>query len=232
MSNIERTLVLIERLVVGPPVSQAELARELTFARSTLSDLLGELRALGYVTMTDRRYAPGARLLSLVTRASRHVALEGVKATLQALAERLGETAIFVIPVPDAERGMQVMSVEEAQSPHELRFVAKIGHLYPALNTTAGRAMLAFGRDHNGLPPAERVRIRKRGYALLMNDARGATLIAAPVRLHAAEAPVGAITIIGPAHRMQALATRIWPTLRDAVAKFARPESDRSEEHS
>lgn len=223
MRNIERTLGLLERVAVGPPVTQAELADTLQLSRSTASDLLRDLQKLGYVRIRDRRYLPGIRLLSLVIRARQETILAaGVHATLRALSERVGETAIFVVPISDS-RGLQIMSIDEVQSPHDLRYVAQLGQPYDAMATTAGRVLLAFGEDPAGLLPAqEKARIRAAGYALNPRDSRGAAIIAAPVRDTYGE-PLGAITVIGPASRITDPEAMIVGPLKEAVERLADP---------
>jgi DNA-binding IclR family transcriptional regulator len=73
VSKTERAFHILERLTSGKPApTHAELMRELGVQRSTLSDSLSELRDLGYVAVRDRRYLPGARLLTFVRRAGLH----------------------------------------------------------------------------------------------------------------------------------------------------------------
>ena len=69
ITRTERALLLLEHVAAGgPPQTHGELMRELSVPRSTLSDLLAELRDLGYLRVIDRRYAPGPRLIGLVHR--------------------------------------------------------------------------------------------------------------------------------------------------------------------
>src|SRR3954465_7993323 len=103
--------------------------RDLGAQRSTLSDSLAELRDLGYVAVRDRRYLPGARLLTFVRRAALHGDLAGgVRPSLEALAAATGETAVWVM-----EDGGQidspgaVVSIDQVESPQAIRYVADIG---------------------------------------------------------------------------------------------------------
>ncbi len=227
MRNIERTLALLERVAVGPPLTQAQLADDLDLSRSTASDLLRDLQKLGYVSLRERSYSPGVRLLSLLVRSRQATSLSAaVRPTLQALSEAVGETAIFVTSVADA-KGLQVMSVDEVQSPHELRYVAQLGRPYDAATTMAGQVMLAFGEDTAGvLKASQRAAIRERGYTLTASDPRGATIIAAPV-LDAAGQAVGAITVIGPASRIADPEGMILGPLREAVARLGASPSEK-----
>lgn len=219
MKNLTRAFAIVERIALGPPATQAELMRELNIARSTVSDTLGELTELGYVAPVGRRYVPGARMMSFVLRASRHGGLAtGVGGVLRDLVAATGETAIYVVAVPGEVSGGSVVAVAQAEARHELRYVADIGKLFPARDTVAGRAILAFGDEAvAGLDAAERALIRARGFALTEGDARGATTIAAPVFQQGGYV-MGAISLIGPADRMPDPPRGVWPALKAATA--------------
>src|ERR1700679_910823 len=59
LRNVERALALVEKILLEPPATQAELMRNLQIPRSTISDLLAELRSTGYVNVLDNRHVPG-----------------------------------------------------------------------------------------------------------------------------------------------------------------------------
>jgi IclR family transcriptional regulator, acetate operon repressor len=222
LRNVERALALVEKILLEPPATQAELMRNLQIPRSTISDLLAELRSTGYVNVLDNRHVPGPQLLSLILRAARvSVMPAAIRDILQKLAEQLGETAIFVIGLPGTETSIDhVMALEQAESPHDLRYVGDIGRLFVAKNTVAGHALLAFhDPEANQLGSEERAVIRQRGFALVEDDSRGATRLAAPI-LDSAGRPIGAISVIGPAVRMRDPVGTFWPALRDAVAQI------------
>ena len=220
MSKTERVLAVLERLASGePPPTHGELMRELEIQRSTLSDLLGELRELGYIDVLDRRYIPGLRLLSFVHRAARQPGLSvGVHPLLETLATLTQETAIYVIQAGGSDTAPRyVVSIDQVESPNPTRYVGQIGDPYPIKSTAAGRAFLAFSehpRAWDGLPAVEGEeqvdeaelerelqRIRESGFAVVGDEARS-TAIAAPMR-DANDVLLGVITIVGPSNRVR-----------------------------
>ncbi|MDX6505792.1 MAG: IclR family transcriptional regulator, acetate operon repressor, partial [Gaiellaceae bacterium] len=203
------------------PPTHAELMRALEIPRSTLSDLLSELRDLGYVQIVDKRYLPGPRLLSFVYRATHQPTLRaGIRPTLEALAAATQETASYVIEIGgDAREPGQVVAVEQAESPQPIRFVAHLGQPFPITQTAAGRVFLAFtNRTGPAVLNGELERIRERGYALNVDESR-ATAVAAPV-FDRQGSLVGAVSISGPSDRLREPEERVWPLLRDALQEL------------
>lgn len=222
MNNLVRALSVLERIATGPVLTQSELTIELGVSRSTASDLLRQLQQLGFVLKDDRGYAAGPRLLALVLRTRSTATLSAaIRPVLRDLAATLGETAIFVVSTrPEPGKPPQVVALEEVQTSADLRYVAQIGRRYDAPSTTAGQAILAFAPDATHLLAASVAEeIRKRGYALTVNDAKGATVIAAPLRDPHGHV-LGAISVIGPAGRMQDSEHRLWPALRGGLKAF------------
>lgn len=222
MQNITRNLLLLERIAIGPPATQAELADELGFSRSTISDLLRDLRALGYVTLRNRSYSPGLRLSTFIMRARNGPTLAiALQTVLRRLAEQTGETALCAVLVVGPAGSLDVLSIDQVQSTQDLRYVATFNRLYPAAASVTGQVILAFGKHADRLPPGMAGQIRARGYGILENDERGATILSAPVLDEQGE-PLAAISVIGPAHRMNCPELNILPHLRDAVGELAR----------
>jgi DNA-binding IclR family transcriptional regulator len=243
MSKTERALLILERIASdGPAPTHAELMRELGVQRSTLSDSLADLRALGYIAVRERRYLPGARLLTFVRGAAAHGDLSaGIRPTLESLAAETGETAIYVME--DGGHGQtpgKIVAVDQVESAHPIRYVGDVGVPYPIHTTAAGHAFLAFtdrsahaiaAADADGLDAdaldAELIAVRERGYALVFGrgDTGRATAIAAPVR-DARGTPIGVISIVGPADRIASAMASIWPLLRRATEQLGQPELD------
>jgi DNA-binding IclR family transcriptional regulator len=227
VSKTQRSLVVLEHVAsAATPPSHSELMRALGIPRSTLSDILSELRELGYLQIVDKRYLPGPRLLSFVYRATHQPTLRaGIRPTLEALAAATQETASYVIEIGgDNGTPGQVVAVEQAESPQPIRFVAHLGQPFPITQTAAGRVFLAFtgrtapdGRDGAAFE-AELDRIRKRGYALNVDEGR-ATAVAAPV-FDRQGSLVGAVSISGPSDRVREPEERVWPALRDALQEL------------
>lgn len=233
MSKIDRAFRILERLTAGqPPPTHAELMRELGVQRSTLSDALAELRDLGYVAMRDRRYLPGARLATFVRRAAAHSDLSaGIRPSLEALARATGETAVYVME--DGGHGGTpgvVVSIDQVESAHSIRYVADIGVPFTMHGTAAGQAFLAFThRSAHALDEGdafdpdeldrELARVRDRGFALKVDTERS-TALAAPVRdVHGSV--MGVISIVGPTDRLGDVETRVWPLLAEEIGRLS-----------
>lgn len=235
LSKTERTFQILERLVSGDaPPTHGELMRELGVQRSTLSDALGELRDLGYVTVRERAYLPGPRLLTFVRAAAASAQLgAGVRRTLERLAAQTGETAVYVMANNDRNGAeMTVIATDQVESDQDVRYVATIGKPYPATSTAAGHVFLAFkqteGRRGDGARPvagygdelaAALERVRDRGYAIYAAQSRPSTGIAAPVRAVNGDV-IGVIDVVGPSARLSDAAV-IWPILRHAAAELS-----------
>jgi DNA-binding IclR family transcriptional regulator len=233
LSKTDRAFRILERLTSGePPPTHADLMRDLGVQRSTLSDSLAELRDLGFVAVRDRRYLPGARLLNFVRRAAEHGDLSaGVRPSLLALAQATGETAVWVIE--DGRRADTpgvVVSTDQVESAHPIRYVADIGVPYTMHSTAAGHAFLAFSRrsahtlaEGSGFDPdeldGELEQARERGFALKVDVTRS-TALAAPVHdVHGSI--VGVISIVGPTDRLGDAETRVWPLLAAEIARLS-----------
>jgi DNA-binding IclR family transcriptional regulator len=202
-------------------VSSQELSAALQIPRSTLSDLMGELRSLGYVSQIGGRHVPGTALTLLGYRVTRRLGTPGaVERSLEQLARQTGETAIYCVEIGgDADRPGQVLIVEQVASPNPIRYVAPTGEPRSMTETASGRILLAFSSrevDGDGTLADELARVRRDGYAVNVASS-GATSIAVPV--HDAEGEViAALAVTGPSDRMTDASVRILPTLR-AVAE-------------
>jgi IclR family transcriptional regulator, KDG regulon repressor len=218
MSAATRALRVLEHLAaVSGPVGARELATATDIPRSTLSDLMAELRTLGYVEQVAGGYAPGVALTLLGYKISQRLAVpEVLHRTLQELAEGTGETALYSVELgADAQGAERVLIVDQVASPNPIRYVAQ--PLPPRLmtETASGRVLLAFsGREApaGSKLSAELALAREQGYYVNVASS-GATSIAAPV-FDADGRLVGALTVSGPTPRMTDAESRIWPTLR------------------
>jgi DNA-binding IclR family transcriptional regulator len=233
VSKTERAFLILERLASGrQPPTHAELMRELGVQRSTLSDSLAELRDLGYIAVRERRYLPGARLLTFVRRAGLHGDLTaGVRPSLEALAAATGETAVWVTEDGgDGRTPGVVVSMEQVESAHPIRYVADIGVPFTMHGTAAGHAFLAFtARSASSLAEGDRfdpdeldrelAATRERGFALKVDTSRS-TALAAPVRdVHGSL--MGVISIVGPTDRLGDAESRVWPLLNEEIGRLS-----------
>jgi IclR family acetate operon transcriptional repressor len=220
MSAAARGLAVLEHLAgSAAPVTNQELADALGIPKSTLSDLMAELRALGYVQLVRQRYVPGPAMMALGYRTTQKLGtLGGIRPSLERLASATGETVVYAVEVGgDTQTPGQVLLVDQVVSPNPIRYVAPVGHPRPMDQTAAGRVMLAFSNrvTPGGTPEAELERVRRQGFAVNAAPS-GATSIAGPVRDRRGEL-AGAISVSGPADRMTDAEQRIWPALRETL---------------
>jgi DNA-binding IclR family transcriptional regulator len=203
------------------PVTNQQLMAALEIPRSTLSDLMAELRSLGYVHQVAGRYVPGTALTLLGYRVTRRIGTPGeIERSLAHLAQTTGETAIYCVEIGgDEHEPGQVLIVEQVASPNPIRYVAPTGQPRSMTETASGRVLLAFSqRDLDGDQSLaeELERVRRQGYAVNVASS-GATSIATPVRDPDGRV-IAALAVTGPSERMTDAAQRIWPALR-AVAE-------------
>lgn len=205
----------------------SELARKLQLAKSTVHRLLTTLAEEELVERNPRtgRYRLGLKMWELGTLAAGHLTLhEAAAPYLDDLRNRTRETVH--IAVLD---GTEVVYVERRESPQTLRLFGRVGHRNYAHCTSTGKVLLAF------LPPEERQRrvaamdlpaktpytitdrdrlleelaaVRKRGYAVNVNESElGIASVAAPI-LDRTGGVVAAVSTAGPLTRFEGPAMR------------------------
>jgi DNA-binding IclR family transcriptional regulator len=239
MSSATRALRVFEYLLTGEAPSQAELARALGVPTSTLSDLLVELRQLGYVHLVGQRYRPGPALVQLNYRGVQQLnVLINLRPTLQRLAHETGESAIYCIEVGGASDGFgEILLVDQVESEQAIRYVAPLGIPVPFGATAAGRVLLAYSsRDVGAFTPqqldaleaadagelsAELAEVRRLGYAVMARSDYHVFSVVAPV-FGAHGEIAGAISISGPAFRMSEPDKQVAPILRRCLRDAAR----------
>lgn len=212
-TRAHRTLHVLEYFAAGaPPRTHAELLRELAIPRSTLSDILADLRESGFLQSVDRRWVAGPRLIALIHRglAQRTGVLEGVRPTLREIAAATGETAVYAIRAGDS-----IISLEQAPSANPIRYVADLWEPYPLETTSPGMVFQAFDDP----PPRRLAEVRRLGYAFYNAAPDRPAAIAAPVRDPRGEI-AGAIVVIGPLERFADPERTIWPALREGIDRL------------
>jgi DNA-binding IclR family transcriptional regulator len=219
--TLRRGLWVLEAVAGHPDgVALSELARELGASRSTVHRFLSTLEDMGYVEqdVTGGQYRVGVRVLRLASGLFRGLPLRAAAHNeLADLVLATGETA--QVCVLD---GLEVVYLDEIDSPHPLRMNTYVGMRLPAHSTAVGKAILAF------LPDGERqglvgwglrartsrtitdpgalldalANVREHGYAVDdEEDMVGVRCIAAPV-FDMRRMVVAAIGIAAPAGRL------------------------------
>jgi len=205
------------------PLGAAEVASRLNMPRNAAFRLLVTLGARGYVHQDEetRKYRLGFQLLRLgnAVQESRDIA-RLARPLLTSLRNHYEETVNLALL-----EGNQVLYIERIESPRSLRTSTATGTRAALHATSLGKAILAFSTAEqvhawlgDGPLPAvtehtvtARTKlmahleaIRKRGYALdLEESVIGVCCIGAPV-FDAHDRPFAALSLSGPAHRMRA----------------------------
>jgi DNA-binding IclR family transcriptional regulator len=205
----------------------SELARKLQLAKSTVHRLLTTLAEEELVERNPRtgRYRLGLKMWELGTLAAGHLTLhEAAAPYLDDLRNRSRETVH--IAVLD---GTEVVYVERRESPQTLRLFGRVGHRNSAHCTSTGKVLLAFlppdelerrladielvAKTPYTITDPERLRaelalVRKRGYAVNVNESElGIASVAAPI-LDRSGTVVAAVSTAGPLTRFEGPAMR------------------------
>ncbi|MBI3998944.1 MAG: IclR family transcriptional regulator, partial [Armatimonadetes bacterium] len=198
-----------------------DLSRQLALSKSTLSELLGTLEHFGFVERDrgSREYRLGYALLEFGNAVLRRLDLRQVaRPYLLRLREVIGETA--VLHVPD---GQGALIIERAESDHQLKVVAPLGHRLPPFAGSVAKVFLAQRADRDLLDllklqalPAftpnaitdpgryrrELERVRRRGYAVDDEEyLPGVRAVSAPV-LGGRDQTVATVTVVGSSARL------------------------------
>ncbi|HZM81212.1 MAG TPA: IclR family transcriptional regulator [Candidatus Limnocylindrales bacterium] len=145
VKSADRTLELLEALAAGGPRGLVELARELDIPKSSLHGLLRTMTQRGWVETdaTGTRFGLGVRALQVgAAYLDSDDTLGLVNATLDALADRFGETVHL-----GRLDGPNVVYIAKRESAHPLRLFSAIGRRLPAHATALGKALLAQRPD-------------------------------------------------------------------------------------
>jgi IclR family transcriptional regulator, acetate operon repressor len=207
--------LLIEVLKSSEPLSVSALALATGLHQSTVSRLLAALSRHGLVERVGRRgrVRVGPVIAAAARSRSRSGLAEIAKPLLTDLARTTGETITIGVPVTSG-----VGHIAQADSPHLLVATSWIGQVAPLHCSAGGKVLLAFGAaalDDDSLKrftPAtitdreqlvkELARVRRRGYALMIDEYElGLRAVAVPVR-EPWGAVVGALAASGPSVRL------------------------------
>jgi DNA-binding IclR family transcriptional regulator len=255
VKSADRVLDLFELLShAGREMSHSEIADMLRIPKSSLSQLLKNLIARGYVEVTSngRGYRLGEALLRLVQGAGRMRDLATLsEAFLAELTNKTGESsALNLLRGDEAEVAATVLG------PHRLVTHMRLGDLAPLYATSGGKAILAhmpssFQKEYLGRVQFERAtprtihsvkvlrqeieKIRAKGVAYSLEEwTPGIVGIGVPV-LDPAGEPLGAINVAIPASRfnpeMQRKAEQALIQTRDDLLRqlLVNPRAARSE---
>ncbi len=219
---IERAVLVLRALAAdGGSRRLSDLSRSLGLSKSTLSELLTTLEHYGFVERDDdsRAYRLGYALLELGNAVLRRLDLRQVaRPYLVRLRDSTGETAVLHAP-----NGQGALIIERAESDHQLKAVAPLGHRLPPFAGTVAKVFLAGRTDQelanllagrplpaftsNAITDPERylkelARVRRRGYAVDDEEyLPGVRAVSAPI-LDGRGRTVATVTIVGSSARL------------------------------
>ena len=208
-------LFTIEKSVWG----LTEIANTLQLNKSTVSRLLTDLVAEGFLQKEQRKYSLGFSLLSMSGVVTSHLEIHREsKDILKKLVDDLGETAHIAII-----EGTGITYVHKIECKNPVRLLSSIGKNNPISCTSAGKVLLAFQSHENierlikaGLPRMgsnsvtdpdqlknQLIEIKEQGYAICINEMHeNVVSIAASVRDYTGDV-VAAVSVVGTRERIQ-----------------------------
>jgi DNA-binding IclR family transcriptional regulator len=221
-----------------PEMSLAQLSKAAGLNKTTTHRLL---RALQSESLVERnpstsQYSLGAGLMALGVQALASNDLRRrVRPMLKSLAHETGETTTLEVPV---ERSMLVL--DEVTGRHMIAAAGNVGTIWPLHATSTGKAYMAFEEDGlnrlgtNLMPltaktltrresfEPQMMEIRKRGYAVSVDELEdGFTAIATVIRGALGEVQ-GALAIGGPTQRLNpARRAQLGTALCQAAARLS-----------
>jgi DNA-binding IclR family transcriptional regulator len=149
VKSADRVFDLLELLAgTGQAMSHAELSRRTAIPKASLTALLGNLVARGYVEYAENSqgYRLGARTYELARRGAHHRTLVGLgQPWLEGLVQATGESAFLTVL-----RGDMAERIAAAETRRALLYTTHVGVLQPLYATSGGKILLAW------LPSAER----------------------------------------------------------------------------
>jgi len=214
---VDRAARLLTEVVHSPDaVTFTELAAATGLAKSTTSRLLLALERGGLVRRDTRgRFRPGDMFVRYAWRGGAKAGLIGVA---QPFLDRLGEDTRETVNLGVVNQGM-VEQIAQVDSKYVIGAANWLGHRVPLHCAALGKVLLAYGAAE--LPPrrleartartitsraalqAELSDVRRRGFAVTDEELEpGLVAVAAPV-YHDGGAVIAALSVSGPATRLQ-----------------------------
>lgn len=237
VENAARTLLMLRD---RPSIRAIDVASELGVARSTAHRMVTTLQRCGLLRRDekDKSYSAGYALveLGMAVIGAADVTAE-VAPVLALLAAETGETAHFLVREND-----EVLFVSATEGSHVIRAASRVGTRLPAHITSAGRCLLAAlpSEEFERLYPPGRLlrggthaairtraqlakdleRVAAEGYAVNFAESEPSLVaVSAPVHGARGEA-LGAISISGPADRLEPKVSQIADALRSTTARL------------
>lgn len=216
VAAVDRALSILAAFSVhDPALSLAELAARTGLYKSTILRLAQSLQRAGFVQRLENgqyRIGPAALHLAMIYQ-NTHVAGDLLLPAMRALGERTGESVAFYVLEGDHRVCLYRVNADRPVA-HQVH----VGDTMPLPEGASGRVLAAYS-GWQGEPYAT---IRQTGFWLSSGE-RDPDLasLAAPV-FGPDRVLVGALTVGGPRHRIDATAADIRGILIDAAAACTR----------
>ena len=224
--SVARVLLILQVLSVSDqPMGLAELARQLATPKTSLIGLLRGLVEMNYIVFADGAYKLGGGAFELASavltsRQRLHMG-DYLRAGMNDLNKRSGETVLYAILTPEEPANMVYVGLVESRS--AIRISVGIGDRSPLYCTAGGRVLLADMPDEdvrrylataplnaiNSLTETAPLRLfdlvgeaRREQFSCVRDEMiQGITGMAAPIRDSSPQV-LGALIIAGPTGRM------------------------------
>jgi IclR family acetate operon transcriptional repressor len=224
VQSLDRALDLLEALAGAEELGVSELAARTGLVPSTAHRLLATLVARGYAAQNPAtgRYLTGYKLLELTSGLQDRLGRlrAAARPHLEAIQRETGETTNLVVL-----EGRNAVYVDTVAGSRSVRLFIEVGQAIPAHTSGSGKALLAWRspadlaalldgeplaastpRTLTALPAleADLAQVRRQGYAIDDEEHElGVACVATPV-LDTAGQALAAISVTGPAPRMDA----------------------------
>jgi DNA-binding IclR family transcriptional regulator len=242
IESVDNALRILQALRDSGQVRVSDVAGELGIARSTAHRLLAMLVYRDFaIQADDRSYRPGPALSAPPLRGEPAQRLRQLmRPHMEALCEEVAETVSLVVRL-----GAQTRFLHTVQSTQSLRVGDRQGTIFPAWQTSGGKALLAelpddqltavlraaAGRPPGGLTDAARRtlitelrRVRDQGYAENLEETESGVCAVGMCVRDAAGDPVAALSVSCPSVRYTPAASRRFVTELTAAVTRARPD--------
>nr|WP_295970015.1 IclR family transcriptional regulator [uncultured Bacillus sp.] len=219
LQSVQNGMRILQLFSQEKPVwGVTEIAQTLQIHKSSVSRLVSDLVAEGFLQKEQNKYCLGYSLLYLSGVITAHLEIQReAKELLRNLVNQLGETAHIAIL-----EGMGITYVKKIQGEKPIELLSSIGRKNPVSCTSSGKVLLAYQKEEviqqvmdAGLPKMgpnsvtipeqfkkQLKQIRKQGYSVCIDEMHEDVIsLAAPIRDYSGEV-VAAVSIVGTRQRM------------------------------
>ena len=138
-----RVLALLEALSAGAGDHLRELETATHIPKSTISRLLADLEAEGWLEREEKSYVPTVRLALLASRLDDSGAMvKWVSPLMSELAQATGKTVLFC-----TRHGLKGLCLHAEEPPTPVKFVAQAGMEIPLHKSATGKVLAAFAPE-------------------------------------------------------------------------------------